>query len=76
MSLKEISHQEDYRSGQGDILNNFFRPCLREASSYWRAVGYFSSSALDAFGEPLDEFVRRNGTIRLITSVELTEVYM
>ncbi|MFC1953998.1 DEAD/DEAH box helicase family protein [Chloroflexota bacterium] len=73
MSLKEITFQEDYRTGQDDILNSLFRSSLREATSYWRAVGYFSSSALEAFGEPLDEFVKRNGSIKLITSVELTE---
>lgn len=73
MSLRKIKYQEDYRSGQDNVLDDFFRPSLREATTYWRAVGYFSSSALEAFGEPLDEFVKRNGVIRLITSVELTE---
>ncbi len=73
MSLKQISYQEDYRTGQDDILNSLFRPSLRESTSYWRAVGYFSSSVFEAFGEPLDEFVKRNGSIKLITSVELTE---
>lgn len=31
MSLKQITYQEDYRSGQDDILNDFFRPSFREA---------------------------------------------
>ncbi len=73
MGLNDIQYQEDYRSGEDNVLNDFFKPSLQKAHTYWRAVGYFSSSALEAFGEPLDEFVKRDGTIRLITSVELTE---
>jgi len=73
MSLQQISYQEEYRSGQNNIIEEFFRPSLCEASRYWRAVGYFSSSALEAFGRPLDDFVKRDGKIRLITSVQLME---
>ncbi|MFC1984816.1 DEAD/DEAH box helicase family protein [Chloroflexota bacterium] len=73
MSLKELQFQEDYRSGQDNVLEAFFRPCLSKSDKYLRAVGYFCSSAFEAFGAPLDEFVKRGGLIRLITSVELTE---
>ncbi len=73
MSLQQISYQEEYRSGQNNIIEEFFRPSLCEASRYWRAVGYFSSSALEAFDSPLDDFVKRDGIIRLITSVQLME---
>ena len=73
MSLKEIQYQEDYRSGYDNIVEDFFRPSLREAQSYWRAVGYFSSSALETFGTPLGDFLKRDGYIRLVTSVELSE---
>ena len=73
MGLKDIRLQEDYRSGYDNIIEDFFRPCLREAQQYWRAVGYFSSSALEAFGASLGEFVTKGGHIRLVTSVELSE---
>jgi superfamily II DNA or RNA helicase/HKD family nuclease len=72
MSLRDIAYREDYRSGYDDIVEQFFRPSLREARTYWRAVGYFSSSALEAFGAPLGEFIKNGGTIRLVTSVELS----
>lgn len=52
-------------------MDQFFRPALAQSNDYWRAVGYFSSSALELFGAPLGEFVRRDGQIRLVTSVEL-----
>jgi superfamily II DNA or RNA helicase len=73
MSLRDIPYQEDYRSGYDDLVEDFFRPSLREARGYWRAVGYFSSSALESFGAPLGEFIRNDGHIRLVTSVELSE---
>lgn len=72
MSLRDISYRQDYRSGYDDIVEQFFRPSLREARTYWRAVGYFSSTALEAFGAPLGEFIRNGGRIRLVTSVELS----
>ncbi len=72
MSLRDIEYQEDYRSGYDNIVEDFFRPSLRAAESYWRAVGYFSSSALESFGAPLGEFIKNGGHIRLITSVELS----
>ena len=73
MGLKEIPFEEDYRTGDHNVLEEVFRPALRESNRYWRAVGYFSSSALESFGRPLSEFIRNGGTIRLITSVELRE---
>ena len=73
MTLRDIDYQEDYLSGRDDLLNQFFRPSLLEAVTYWRAVGYFSSSALESFGTPLGEFLRHDGNIRLITSVELSK---
>ena len=73
MSLRTVTYQHDYRSGYDDIVNEFFRPSLRHAAQYWRAVGYFSSSALEAFGSPLGEFIASGGHIRLVTSVELSE---
>lgn len=72
MSLRDLRYSEDYRSGYNDLIREFFQPSLREAQAYSRAVGYFSSSALEAFGVPLGEFVKRDGRIRLVTSVELS----
>jgi superfamily II DNA or RNA helicase len=73
MSLRDIQYQEDYRSGIDNIVEDFFRPSLNESQAYWRAVGYFSSSALEAFGTPLGEFIKNGGYIRLVTSVELSK---
>lgn len=71
MALRDISFQDDYRSGARTLVEQFFRPALSESTEYWRAVGYFSSSSLELFGAPLGDFLRNDGNIRLITSVEL-----
>ena len=73
MSLRDIAYKEDYRSGYDNIVEDLFRQSLAQSKEYWRAVGYFSSSALEAFGAPLGEFIRNGGSIRLVTSVELSQ---
>ena len=52
MSLKEISLKYEYRSDGADLVKDFYTPCLRNATQYWRAVGYFTSNglALNAIG--------------------------
>jgi hypothetical protein len=73
LSLRSIAFKEDYRSGRDDALKDFFLPAFKVACRYDRAVGYFSSSALECFAEPLGQFVQFGGTIRLVTSVELRD---
>lgn len=72
MSLRDILYKEDYRSGYDNLVEDLYRPSLSQAELYWRAVGYFSSSSLEAFGAPLGEFIQNGGKIRLVTSVELS----
>lgn len=73
MSLRSIAFKEEYRSGQDDALADFFLPGFRVARRYDRAVGYFSSSALECFAEPFGRFVQFGGVVRLVTSVELRD---
>jgi superfamily II DNA or RNA helicase len=63
----------EYRTGYDDLVKDFYHPALAGARDYWRAVGFFSSSALEAVGRPLGEFVVRGGRMRLITSVNLSD---
>ncbi|MCY4275758.1 MAG: DEAD/DEAH box helicase family protein [Gammaproteobacteria bacterium] len=73
MSLRDVVYKEDYRSGHDNIVTDFFHPSLANAQEYWRAVGYFSSSALESFGAPLGTFIKNGGSIRLVTSIELLQ---
>ena len=63
----------EYRSGTNDFVNEFYKKAFKESIEYWRAVGYFRSSSLEAFGSTLQNFLHDGGRIKLITSVELTE---
>ena len=62
-----------YRSGRDDLAENFFRPCLRAASLYRRAAGYFSTSALLSWTDSLAR-VAIDGEllVRIIASPELS----
>ena len=73
MALKNIDYKEDYRTGYNDLVKDFYQPSLMNSKLYWRAVGYFSSTALETFGSPLGTFVKNGGCVRLVTSVELSE---
>lgn len=73
MSLRTLDLKDEYRTGRDNALTDFFQRCFPAAKRYDRAVGYFSSSALESFAAPFSHFVRFGGAIRLITSVELTQ---
>ncbi|UPT95365.1 DEAD/DEAH box helicase family protein [Bradyrhizobium barranii subsp. apii] len=62
-----------YRSGRDDLSADFFRPCLRAASLYRRAAGYFSTSALLNWTDALSR-VAMDGelVVRVIASPELS----
>jgi superfamily II DNA or RNA helicase len=63
----------EYRSGENNLVADFYRPCLSVAHRYDRASGYFRSSVMLAIGMSLLDFVKRGGRIRLICSPDLTE---
>ena len=71
MGLQSYAFQTEYRSGYDDLIRDFYHPGLDRADRYWRAVGFFSSSAFEALGRPLGEFIAKGGMMRLITSVRL-----
>jgi superfamily II DNA or RNA helicase/HKD family nuclease len=63
----------EYRTGTNNFINEFYKKAFNESVEYWRAVGYFRSSSLEAFGSTLQNFLQDGGNIKLITSVELSE---
>ena len=73
MALSKIPILEEYRTGDQDLLESFYKPCLEEATSYDRAVGYFRSTVFLLIGESLLEFAKRGGKMRLVCSPALTE---
>ena len=71
--LKDIHLQEEYFTGDTDLVEAFYRPCLSEAVGYNRSVGYFRSSVFILIGPDIINFVKRGGKIRLVSSPYLTE---
>ena len=73
MSLKELTHlKEGYDSGFDDILNEFYIPVLKEAKSYKRIAGFFSSSSLSVAARGITGLIKNNGHMQLIVSPRLS----
>jgi superfamily II DNA or RNA helicase len=64
--LRELHYQGVYKSDQDNILEDFYFPALSVASSYDRAVGFFSASTISYAAQALSVFVKHGGQIRLI----------
>ncbi len=62
-----------YRTGESNVVAEFFVPFLRRAVSYDRAVGYFSSSSLVELSQGLFPFLQNGGKIRVAASPQLDE---
>lgn len=72
MALDDLHIVEEYRTGEQDLVESFYKPCIREATIYDRAVGYFRSTVFLLIGPSLIEFAKRGGKMRLICSPVLT----
>lgn len=73
MGFENLTLKTEYRSFQDDIINDFYVPVLKEAISYKRAVGFFSSSALIEITKGLSGFIKNNGKIKIIASPQLSK---
>lgn len=73
MSLQDILVHDTYWSGENDLLNEFYIPCLSESVEYCRAVGYFSSSILCYITNGLFPFIQNGGKVRILCSTNLSE---
>ncbi len=71
--LRNLRIQEEYFTGQVNLVDSFYKPCLAASTRYDRSVGFFRSSVFLLIGPDVIEFVKRGGKIRLISSPELTE---
>lgn len=69
--LRSLSLNGRYRSNLDDVVEGFYIPCLSAASTYSRAVGYFTSTSMALFARGLKDFADRGGSMRLIASPHL-----
>ena len=70
MTLKDLNLQKKY-SVSDEKLNSFYIPALKESKLYWRLAGYFSSNSISKAALGIRTLIENNGTMRLITGVEL-----
>lgn len=69
--LRDLGLADEYRSDAGSLAERLWTPCLAVATSYDRAVGYFTSSALQLISSGLGQFVQHGGRMRLVASPNL-----
>lgn len=73
MSLRDVELKREYRSLVDNIAKDFYIPLLKQAITYKRAVGFFSSSALAEISKGILGLVNNGGTIQLVASPYLSE---
>ena len=59
--LSQLELDTAYRGAGHLILRHFYVPCLFAATSYDRAVGFFTSSGLRAAAGGLNAFIQHDG---------------
>ena len=64
--LRDLNLKSVYKSDEDNIPEDFYFPALSIASTYDRAVGFFSASTISYAAQALTTFVQHGGRIRLI----------
>ena len=73
MGLKDHKIKSEYRSLIDNVVQDFYIPLLREAVTYKRAVGFFSSTALVEISKGIAEMASEGGRIQLVASPYLSD---
>ena len=75
MSLKDhdLGIKSEYRSLIDNVVQDFYIPLLKEANSYKRAVGFFSSTALIEISKGIGSMAERGGHIQIVASPYLSD---
>jgi hypothetical protein len=63
--LSKVALKSGYDTEEDDIVRDLYSPCLEEAQTYDRAVGYFRANIYREMGEPLLDFVGEGGKVRI-----------
>ncbi|WP_026504831.1 DEAD/DEAH box helicase family protein [Butyrivibrio sp. NC3005] len=73
MSLKDKIIKSEYRSLIDNVVQDFYIPLLHESTSYKRAVGFFSSSALVEISKGIADMAKGGGKIEIVASPYLSD---
>lgn len=71
MSLQDHSIKSEYRSLIDNVVQDFYIPLLKDAVSYKRAVGFFSSTSLVEISKGIAAMAQNGGKIRIVASPHL-----
>ena len=71
MSFRDIELKPEYRSRLDNVIRDFYNPVLKQAVTYKRAVGFFSSSALLSLTAGICGLIENDGSIQIIASPRL-----
>ena len=73
LSLNELTIQDEYRSSDCSIVQDFYIPCLEKSIVYKRAVGFFSSTSMAIAAKGLKALIHAGGKMQLIASPKLSD---
>ena len=68
MGLNRVELNDEYRTGDDDLVEDFYKPCLARARRYDRAVGYFRSTVFVVAAREVVNFAAQHGKIRIVCS--------
>jgi SNF2 family DNA or RNA helicase len=71
--LADYEWKLSYSTEYGNPVSEFYEPVLSCAKTYDRITGYFSANTLALVARGMQNFVLRNGKMRLLVSVQLDE---
>ncbi|MDW7774875.1 MAG: DEAD/DEAH box helicase family protein [Methanosarcinales archaeon] len=71
MTFKKLDLKHSYNSEKDNILKDFYVPSLKNAVTYKRIAGYFSSSSFGVASEGLSHFIKNSGRMQFISNVKL-----
>lgn len=70
-SLKDLTYSLQYRSDQHLLARDLYDYCLPSASTYYRAVGFFSSGVFQVARSAFYQFFKAGGKMLLVCSPHL-----
>lgn len=71
--LSDLRLDISYRSDEGNVVADFYVPCLLRSVLYQRAAGYFTSQGLSLAAKGLAHLIKSRGKMRLVVSPYLLE---
>lgn len=70
-NLRSLNLLPRYRTGEQDLVHDFYVPLLSRSVLYQRAVGYFTSSSLALGARGLGRLIAAGGRVQIVASPQL-----